>query len=83
MGRPLLTTDAPGCRDTVVKDKNGFLVPIKDSEALAERMVWFINHMEEAKRMGEASYKYCQARYDVKKINQVMLRIMELEEEVS
>ncbi len=39
MGRAVLTTDAPGCRDTVVQGQNGYLVPVKDAPALAARMV--------------------------------------------
>ena len=78
MGRPILTTDAPGCIETIKDNKNGFLVPIKDSESLVEKMEWFINHMDKAQEMGEASYQYCKERYDVNKVNQDMLNIMKL-----
>ncbi len=52
MGRPILTTDVPGCRETVINGDNGYLVPKADSEALAERMIWFIEHREHWQRMG-------------------------------
>jgi len=46
MGRPVITTDAPGCRETVEEGVNGFLVPVKDSQALAEAMEKFIEQPE-------------------------------------
>ena len=42
MGRPIITTDAPGCRETVVDGHNGFLVPIKSVEALVQAMLKFV-----------------------------------------
>ena len=42
MARPIITTDAPGCRETVVEGHNGFLVPIRDAKALTEAMRRFV-----------------------------------------
>ncbi|TKF88134.1 glycosyltransferase, partial [Vibrio sp. F13] len=39
MGRPIITTDAPGCRETVVNGVNGFLIPVKDSIAIYNKMI--------------------------------------------
>jgi glycosyltransferase involved in cell wall biosynthesis len=78
MGRPVLTTDVSGCRDTVIQDENGFLVPKADPEALAERMIWFIEHRERWQAMGEASRRIAEDRFDVHKVNADMLRIMGL-----
>lgn len=77
-GRPILTTDAPGCRETVVPGKNGFLVPVRDADALAERMIWFIEHRDQWKAMGKRSRKMAEERFDVRKINRKLLRIMGL-----
>ena len=41
-GRPVLTTNAVGCKETVDEGVNGFKVPVKSSELLAKRMIWFI-----------------------------------------
>ena len=41
MARPVITTDAPGCRETVIEGKNGFLVPVRDADALAATMERF------------------------------------------
>ena len=38
IGRPIVTTDSIGCKDTVDDGRNGFLVPVKDSDALAEKL---------------------------------------------
>ncbi|MDB9872651.1 glycosyltransferase family 4 protein, partial [Alphaproteobacteria bacterium] len=42
MGRPVITTNAVGCKDTVVEKRNGFKVPIKSAQAIAKKMFWFI-----------------------------------------
>src|SRR5690606_28516102 len=46
MGRPVITTDAPGCRQTVREGETGFLVPVRDPAALAEAMKRFIEAPE-------------------------------------
>ncbi|MCK9265917.1 glycosyltransferase family 4 protein [bacterium] len=77
-GRPVITTNVPGCRQTVVNGINGFLVPVKDINALAEKMEWFINNSEKIKEMGEASYNICKEKYDVEKVNKEMLKLLNL-----
>lgn len=78
MGRPIITTDTQGCRETVLDGKTGFLVPIKNSVAVAEKMVWFIEHQEQIKRMGQKSYQYVKEKFDVNRVNADMIHIMNL-----
>jgi glycosyltransferase involved in cell wall biosynthesis len=78
MGRPIITTDAPGCRETVVDGVNGFLVPVQDAVALAEKMEWFIKNQDEVIKMGQASYQFCRDKFDVQKVNADMLRYLGL-----
>lgn len=78
MGRPIITTDAPGCRGTVQDGVNGFLVPVKDADAVAEKMVWFIEHPDSIVKMGKTSVSYTLEKFDVRKINSEMIRIMRL-----
>lgn len=78
MGRPILTTDVPGCRETVIPGENGWLVPKADAEALAERMIWFIEHRDLWQRMGLRSRQIAEERFDVHKINRELLQIMGL-----
>ena len=78
MGRPILTTDSPGCRETVVHGRNGFLVPVRDVEALRSAMERFIREPELAPAMGAESLKIAREKYDVHKVNAVILEAMGL-----
>lgn len=79
VGRPILTTDAPGCKDTVNDGENGFLVPIKDSNALANKMNWFIKHKDQWQTMADNSRRIAEDKFDVHKVNVGILRIMGLD----
>ena len=77
IGRPIITTDVPGCRETVVNGFNGWLVPKGDSEALAEKMRWFINmSSNKINNMGIASREIAVKKFDVKKVNKDILDIV-------
>lgn len=78
MGRPIITTDAPGCRETVEHGKNGFLIPIKNSEALAKAMEKFIRNPTLIEKMGKESRKIAEDKYDVHKVNKVIMVAMGL-----
>ena len=78
MGRPIVTTNAPGCRETVIHGKNGFLVPIKDAGELAEAMFRFVEMPGLIAEMGKCSRKLVENKYDVHEVNKVMLREMEI-----
>lgn len=74
MGRAIITTDAPGCRETVRPGENGFLVRPRDAGSLYEAMMRFVDEPAFARRMGEASRKLAEAKYDVKQVNANLLR---------
>lgn len=78
MGRPIITTDAPGCRETVIDGQNGFLVPVKNFNVLAEKMEWFIKNKNQLTDMGQASYEFCLEKFDVRKVNEKMLEFMNI-----
>ena len=78
MGRPVITTDAPGCRETVIDGISGFLVPVKDSVAVANKMLWFIDHPEQIEKMGQKSLDLCSEKFDVHKVNRDMLKHMRI-----
>ena len=80
MGRPIITTDAPGCRETVIDGKTGFLVPVKDAEAVAEKMLEFIENPDLIKTMGKESLTYCIEKFDVNKVNKDMCKYLKIEE---
>lgn len=72
MGRAIITTDAPGCRETVIDGKTGFLVPVKNAEAVAEKMTEFIENPELIKTLGAASAEYAREKFSVDKVNDDM-----------
>ena len=80
IGRPVITTDVPGCRETVVDGVNGFLVPKWDAQALAEKMCYFIEHPEQVNIMGLESYKIAQQKFDANLANAKLFEIMGLKE---
>jgi glycosyltransferase involved in cell wall biosynthesis len=78
MARPIITTDAPGCRETVVEGENGFLVPTHTVAPLIEAMRKFIDRPELVTAMGRRSREIAESKFDVDEINAHMLREMEL-----
>lgn len=78
MGRPIITTDAPGCRETVIDGKNGFLVPVKDVEKLVEAMEKFIVDPSLALTMGKESRLLAERKFDVHQVNNRILQILGL-----
>jgi len=78
IGRAIITTDVPGCRETIVDGVNGFLVPKWNPEALAEKMIYFIEHPEQIRLMGAESYKIAIKKFDADKVNQRLVNILGL-----
>lgn len=78
VGRAIITTQAPGCSETVIGGFNGFLVPIKDPITLADRIMSLLENDEIIERMGEYSYQLCQEKFDVNKINGVFIERLKL-----
>lgn len=64
-GRPIITTDNPGCRDAIINEKTGLLVPIKNSEALADALITLL--LDESRRveMGSQARQYAVNEFDV------------------
>ncbi len=77
-GRAIITTDAPGCRETVKDGVNGFLVRVKDADAVAEKMQCFIDTPGLAEKMGLAGRKTAEEKYDIRKVNRSIMDIMSL-----
>jgi glycosyltransferase involved in cell wall biosynthesis len=77
-GRAIITTDAPGCRDTVDEGGNGFLVPVRDPDALAAAMERFIADPDLAPRMGGVSRGLAEEKFDVRRVNEKILGSMGL-----
>lgn len=72
IGRPIITTDIPGCKETVEEGENGFLVRKGDVQSLVDAMERFIELDEEEKRvMAERSHELAVCKFDIKKVLQV------------
>ncbi len=80
MGRAIITTDAPGCRETVIDNENGFLVPVKSVDTLVVAMKKLIDNPELIKEMGQRSREIAEEKYDVHKVNDSMLKAMGISE---
>lgn len=77
MGKVILTTDVPGCRETVVDGVNGFLVPLFSAEKLAEKMLELINKPILVRSMGIESRRIAEEKFDVRKVNKRIISILE------
>lgn len=76
MGKPVVTTDMPGCRDAVIDGVNGFVVSPRSVEALSNALLKFILSPGLVASMGQRSREIAEEKYDVHKVNSVMLREM-------
>ncbi len=77
-GRAILTTDAPGCRETVTDGFNGYMIPTHNVEAAVEKMQLLIDNPDLVKEMGDRGRAIAEEKYDVKKVNGTVLEIMNI-----
>tara|TARA_Y100000768_G_C23943877_1_gene666535 strand:+ start:133 stop:1257 length:1125 start_codon:yes stop_codon:yes gene_type:complete len=78
-GRPIITTDVPGCRETVINNKNGLIVPVKNSVALANAMINLLTEKDEKlENMAQESFLLAKSKYEINKVNQSILDVMNL-----
>lgn len=77
MGRPVITTDVPGCRETVIDGRNGFLVPPKDSVALAAAMLRYIEDPQLMVRQGLESQAMAKTLFDVSASNERLISLLD------
>lgn len=76
IGRPSITCDTNGTRDTVIDGYNGFLVPIKNAQALADKMIYFLENPEMVEEMGNNARKFAEENFDQRKINEKICNII-------
>jgi glycosyltransferase involved in cell wall biosynthesis len=76
IGRAIITTDRPGCRETVIAGENGYLVPAGEVEPLADAMAQLAEEPGRLRAYGEASRSLAERRFDVRLINKTILRIL-------
>lgn len=75
-GRPIITTDWPGCREPIIVGENGFLSKINDPASIAEKMLFFIENRDVLMGMSQKAFAICKEKYDVRLVNQSMKKIL-------
>ncbi len=73
--RAVVTTDVPGCREAIVPNKTGLMVPVKNSKELAEAFLWLITHPKDRLEMGKAGRKLAEKDFLIEKIVEEHLNI--------
>ena len=73
--RAVVTTDHPGCRDAIIPNVSGLLVPVKSPEKLADALQWLIEHPQERVAMGRAGRRLAEREFIIEKIVQKHLDI--------
>lgn len=76
VGRAIITTDVPGCRETVKDGKNGFLIPPFNYNILSEKMMWLIENPDHIISMGLESRRIAEENFDIKRINNQLIQIL-------
>lgn len=74
VGRPIITTDVSGCKETVIHKKNGYLVPVKNIDKAAEYFRKIIH--DDIETMGRESRRFCKSKYDVHNVNREIFNIL-------
>ena len=72
-GCAIITTDMPGCKETVIDDKNGFLIPPNDLESLIDACRYFLENPHQIKYMSIESRKLAESKFDVNIINKKLI----------
>lgn len=78
MGRPIITTDTPGCRETLIDGENGYFTKIKDASSLYKSINKIIDNKSNLQKMGNTSYKICAEKFNIAIINEKMIEIMNI-----
>lgn len=78
MGRPVITTDTPGCRETLVSGVNGFFAEARDVASLVEAMRRFCDNPEIISKMGMESRRIAEQRFDIQKANEAIYATLQL-----
>lgn len=79
VGMPIITTDSPGCRETIIKDENGILIEPQNLESLVEAMRYFLENPAEIEKMGVKSRQYAEKKFDVHIINKKLISLVSKE----
>ena len=74
-GKPIITTDHQGCRDAIIPNKTGILIPPRDTKALTSALKKLLNSPDLCEKMGLAARNFAIENFDIKSVNEKHLRI--------
>ena len=75
IGRPVVTTNSVGCRDTVIDGKNGYMIPIKNSDALTMALKKLIDNPELRQTMGKNAREFAVSKFDINDVVKVHMDV--------
>lgn len=78
IGRAVITTNVPGCKETVEEGVNGFLVAPWSPACLADKMHYFIENPSKIISMGQASYEKAQRQFNATDVNEKLIQLLDL-----
>lgn len=78
VGRPIITTNVPGCKDVVINELNGFLVDKANVDQLVDKMTFFLENANKVNEMSKSSRTLACEKFDKDIINKKILSILEL-----
>ncbi|WMS87289.1 glycosyltransferase family 4 protein [Pleionea litopenaei] len=73
MSMAVVTTDAPGCKETVEDGVNGYLTKVGDSESLYQAMYKLVDDLSTVNKFGKASREVAVNKFDVEKVNEIIV----------
>lgn len=76
VGRAIITSNNIGCRDTVINGYNGFLIENSNYTAMADNVIWCIEHQLQAEEMGKNARKFAEENFDSLKINKKIYEVI-------
>jgi len=74
-GRPLIATDVPGCREIVIHEKTGLLVPVDDPQALASAILRLVRSPPQRVRFGVAARRLVDERFAADLVGQAAVEL--------
>ncbi len=74
-GRAVITTDHPGCRDAIVPNISGLLVPVRDPNALEDAILQLLNNPDLCESMGLAGRNLAEKKFSIDKVCQKHMNI--------
>ena len=79
--KAIITCDSPGCREVVIDGENGLLVPVKNQDILAKKMIYLYENQNLIEKMAYRGRRMAEDIFDVKKVNEIIVSVMKIKGE--